>query len=96
MYESRYRQFQLAVKDVLLGHGERVGLDQGEAEPGHVVVLHAFTVDGVESDPGADLRLPVTDRSPDIVRVLLQRGDQFRGRAVIDALARQPLMFLLV
>ena len=90
------RQFQLAVEGVLLRDRERVRLNQGIMEPGHVLVPHTDTVHGIEPDPCSGLRLPVSYGRPDIVRMLTQRGDQFSGSTVKHAFARFPFAVLIL
>ena len=91
MHQSRDRKFQLAEEDVLLGDGKCVGFHQSILELGDVLVFHAFAVQRIEPNPAAHFGFPVAHGRSNVIGVLLEGCDQLPCRAIIHALAGQPL-----
>ena len=91
VYQGRNRQLQLPVHRNLLINGHRVRFHKGKLEARHVFIADTFAVQRIEADPAACLRLPVPDGRAKVIRIAVQRGNQFLSGAVIHALGGYPL-----
>ena len=90
VYEAGNRQLQLLICCQLLLNGEHIRFDQRVSESSHVAVGCSFTVQGIKANPRTNVRFPIADGRPEVIRVLGKRCQQFSSGTAEHSTQRLP------
>ena len=93
--QRRHRQLQLPDEGVLLPKVHAVGLDEGVAEAGDVLVFDPLSVQGVEAYPGPRAGIVVPQHRTQIAAALFQLLHHLSGGAVVAPLGGKVLPVFL-